>query len=591
MTDIQPGRAPGTDGTVAVVAVGSLVADRYELREPLPSPVAEVAFRAHDRLLERDVVVRVADPAMIDTDPDLVRHFEARVLAAARTGTGPKVFDTGRIDRAPFVVTALPRPAAGDSTGHDAPSTFAAAVAPRRSRRALPLSLRLTGTLALVVAAGMCIVAGLAVQRSRGHLEHDLDARLRAVVRSFQDGPARTVAAPGDLDTAAREWMETLPQPSDQVVIVRTEDGQVLSTRSALNIRELSSADDLLTSAEAGWHTLDAPRARVRAVTVPLLFDGVPRGTLLAAASTESIETTTTALLRQVLVAAGIGFLLAASLVAVAVRRSLRPLGRMSTEIAAIQAGGDLSRRVHADGPADEVGRVAAAFNGMLERLEEAFASQRQFIADASHELRTPLTVVRGQMELLGDELHEARDHRPATLAIDEIDRMSRIVDDLLLLARLDEGLPLHAEPVEIELVVQEALLRQGANAAQVRVTIEAGLIARADNDRLLQVITNLVGNAVTHAGADARVAVRGRAEGSAVRIDVADDGPGIAADELPRVFERFYRSPSSRSAGVVGSGLGLAIVRSLVERMNGAVAAQSTPAGGTVFTVTLPAA
>jgi two-component system OmpR family sensor kinase len=544
-------------------------------------------------VLQRDVALRTIDPAVVDGRGDLIAAFEDEIRVTVRDNDAPKVFDTGHIEDAPFLVTALADVAQG--TGRESQPDVAGArgrvPAERPRRRAVPLSLRLTGTLALVVAAGMCVVAGLAVQRSRSHLEHDLDARLEAVVASFKDGPATSVVTQADLAAATREWMATLPHPSDQVVIVRTADGQVLSTRSTLNIRDLITSDDLLVSTRGGWRTLDAQDGRVRVVTVPLVLEGDEAGTLLAAASTSSIESTTSALLRQMLVAGAVGFLLAASLVAVAVRRSLRPLRRISTEIATIQAGGDLSRRVHNDGPADEVGKLATGFNGMLERLEEAFASQRQFIADASHELRTPLTVVRGQLELLGDELQQARDTRPTDLAVDEIDRMSRIVDDLLLLARLDEGLPVRDEPVEVELVAQEALLRIGDDVVRVEVRVEPGAVVRADSDRLLQVITNLVANALTHAGSDARVHLRGWHEGDDVCIAVADNGPGINAEELPRVFERFYRSPASRSSGAAGSGLGLAIVESLVTCMRGTVSVSSAPGEGTRFVVTLPSA
>lgn len=458
-------------------------------------------------------------------------------------------------------------------------------------RRAIPLAIRLTGTLALLLAGGLCIVAALAVQRVRAHLEQDLDDRLQAVAESFQDGPAPAVGRPADVAPVAREWMQRLPQPSDQVVIIRTTDGQVMSTRSELNIRELPGSNELLLAHEAGWHTLDAGQTRVRALTVPLLYNGTMQGTLLVAASTDSIDSTATALLRQILLAAAVGFFLVAALVAVAVRRSLRPLARMSTEIATIQAGGDLSRRVHADGPADELGRVASAFNEMLERLEEAFQSQRQFIADASHELRTPLTVVRGQLELLSDRLHDRPDRTPAALAVDEVDRMSRIVDDLLLLARLDEGLPVAAEPVEVELVVQEALLRQGAAASRIDVDVVPGTVARADNDRLLQVLTNVVANALRHGGEETTVRVRAHGVDAFVRIDIEDDGPGILPEELPHVFDRFYRGTTSRAAGGTGSGLGLSIVRSLVERMAGGVDVASRSGLGTTVSISLPSA
>src|SRR5438093_469809 len=141
-----------------------------------------------------------------------------------------------------------------------------------------------------------------------------------------------------------------------------------------------------------------------------------------------------------------------------AIRRLLRPLRRISRGAQAIEATGDLSRRVGGDGPSDEVGRLAEAFDGMLGKLEDAFRTQQRFLSEASHELRTPITVARGRLELLQEAGPEERE--ALSSVVEELDRMARIVDHLLLLARLDEGMPLTIEPVEAELVMREALLR-----------------------------------------------------------------------------------------------------------------------------------
>jgi two-component system, OmpR family, sensor kinase len=274
------------------------------------------------------------------------------------------------------------------------------------------------------------------------------------------------------------------------------------------------------------------------------------------------------------------------------VRRTLRPLRRMSDEVGTIQSTGDLSRRVDHTGPQDEVGRLAQAFDRMLARLEDAFASQRRFLSDASHELRTPLTVVRGQLELLEAGLHSAEARRSLALATEELERMRRIVDDLLLLARLDEGMPLVSEPVEVELVLREALLR-GMLLARLesRVETEPGLYAMADPDRLLQVLTNLVTNAVRHAGAEATVTLRARRDDGRVAMEVADDGPGISPEELPHVFERLYRGSAARAEAPTGAGLGLSIVASLTRAMGGDVEVDSKRGQGTTFRIWLPAA
>jgi signal transduction histidine kinase len=262
----------------------------------------------------------------------------------------------------------------------------------------------------------------------------------------------------------------------------------------------------------------------------------------------------------------------------------------MSREVASIEESDDLSKRLSGRGPRDEVGRLAEAFDGMLERLQEAFMSQRRFLSDASHELRTPMTVVRGQLELLSMDVESAAGRRSMAIAIEELDRMGRIVEDLLLLARLDEGMRLAEEPVEVELVVGEALLRgMLSGSGDVTVNVSPGLTVTADPDRVLQVLTNLVTNAVRH-GSNAPIGIFARREGPMVKIEVSDRGPGISPEDLPHVFERLYRGSKARSQAPGGAGLGLAIAASLVKAMGGTIEVDSTTGLGTTFTVTLPA-
>ena len=316
---------------------------------------------------------------------------------------------------------------------------------------------------------------------------------------------------------------------------------------------------------------------------MPLGFGGRQIGTLLAAGSRSGIDATIRALTSAVARASALGLLFAAVLAFVGVRRTLGPLLRMSRDVDAIHVSGDLTRRVQLAGPRDEVGRLAEAFNRLLGRADDALRSQRRFVSDASHELRTPLTVARGQVEL-------ALPASPAPLgaALTELDRMARIVEELLLLARLDEGLPLAREPVEVELVVEEALLR-GLRLAyrEAEVDAQPGLYAMADPDRLLQVVSNVVVNAVQHTGDDGRLAIRTRSGPEGVAVVVADTGPGIAPESLPHVFDRFYRATDRGG----GAGLGLAIADSLVRAMGGRIAVESSLGAGTTFTVTMPPA
>jgi signal transduction histidine kinase len=262
----------------------------------------------------------------------------------------------------------------------------------------------------------------------------------------------------------------------------------------------------------------------------------------------------------------------------------------MTGEIEAIEATGDLSRRIAEDGD-DEVARLATTFDRLLAQLDKAFQSQRRFVADAAHELRTPLTVLRGQLELVGDGPASTDQRRSLTMAIDELDRIARIVEDLLTLARLDEGMRLEREPVEVELVLREALLRALLIAPrEAQVEAEPGLYALADPDRLLQVVTNLVRNAFQYTEPDSWISLAAAARDGEVLISVSDDGPGISPEDLPHVFERLYRGSGVRSSSD-GSGLGLAIVASLVEAMGGTIDVRSTEGVVTTFTVRLPLA
>jgi two-component system, OmpR family, sensor kinase len=460
-----------------------------------------------------------------------------------------------------------------------------------RRRRAIPLTLRLAWIYAVLVAATLLIVAGVALHLNRRHLDAALDARLVATVDSFRSGPGNRVQTPDDVLAAARAWLSASAFPEDQAVAVRTSDGRVLSAAGGLDVEEIPAWAQLLASTESRWWDVEGDDP-VRALTTPLVFDGQPAGTLVVAASREADLATISALLSGIAWASGFGLLFATVLGVAAVRRTLRPLRRMAEEVEQIQRSDDLSRRVRTDAPRDEVGRLADAFDAMLARLEDAFASQRRFLSDASHELRTPLQVARGQLEFLEETVRDAEGRRSVAVATEELERMRRIVEDLLLLARLDEGMPLAREPVEVELVAREALLRgMQLERREHTVAIEEGLSVMADPERLLQVLTNLVTNAVRHGGTAATIAITARREGERVAIAVADTGPGIPSEELQRVFERLYRGESSRTRSPGGAGLGLAIVASLTKAMHGEIAVDSVVGAGTTFTVRLPSA
>ena len=279
----------------------------------------------------------------------------------------------------------------------------------------------------------------------------------------------------------------------------------------------------------------------------------------------------------------------------------LRPLRGMEATARAIAAG-DLSRRVEPATPSTEIGRLGLALNGMLTQIERAFAERtrseqrlRRFLADASHELRTPLTSIRGYAELL--RRGAAQPPRDAELARRRIEeeavRMSVLVDDLLLLARLDQGRQLEQAPVDLEKIARDAWADAGALAAQRHVTLETSgpVVVTGDELRLRQVVTNLLSNAIVHTPPDTPIEIRVSREGERAVLSVSDHGRGLSEDEARRVFEPFYRADPGRSRDRGGSGLGLSIVAAVVAAHHGQVQVLETPGGGATFRVELPVA
>jgi two-component system OmpR family sensor kinase len=282
------------------------------------------------------------------------------------------------------------------------------------------------------------------------------------------------------------------------------------------------------------------------------------------------------------------------------VRRGLRPLEEMGVTAGAIAAG-DLTRRVEPTDERTEVGRLGLALNEMLAQIEAAFeerraseARLRRFVADASHELRTPLTSIRGYAELF----RRGADTRPEDLAKSmrrieaEAARLGVLVDDLLLLARLDQGRPLEREPVDLARIAEDAAdsARAIDGTRLLTLVVEGPARVLGDEGRLRQVVDNLLDNARVHTPAGTPVQMKVDREGQDVVLSVADEGPGVQPDVAPRVFERFYRGDPARSRRTGGVGLGLSIVSAIVEAHGGKVMCESSNGAGTTFEVRLPA-
>jgi two-component system OmpR family sensor kinase len=286
------------------------------------------------------------------------------------------------------------------------------------------------------------------------------------------------------------------------------------------------------------------------------------------------------------------------------VQLGLRPLADVEETAGAI-ADGDLDRRVPGDDAPTEVGQVARALNTMLERIQDAFTERdatearlRRFVADASHELRTPLAAVSAYAEVFERGASTRPDDLSRVMAgiRNETKRMGDLVQDLLLLARLDEGRPPERVPIEVVGLAAEAVDAAMAVGPAWPVRLDAAAPAEVigDHTQLRQVLDNLLANVRGHAppGTAATVTITADEDAHTVAIAVHDDGPGLSDEQREKVFERFYRAEASRSrAGGGGAGLGLAIVAAIVEAHDGTVAVTTPPEGGVEFTVTLPQA
>jgi len=288
-----------------------------------------------------------------------------------------------------------------------------------------------------------------------------------------------------------------------------------------------------------------------------------------------------------------------AVLALIIIRIGLRPLQRMAG-VAQDIAAGDLTRRVEPATEDTEIGRLGIALNGMLSQIEAAFGERtrseqrlRRFIADASHELRTPLTSVRGYAEMLRRGAQESpEDASVARRRIEEESmRMSLMVDDMLVLARLGQGRPLEQAPVDLQSIARDAVADAHAVAPKRSITLDAPapVVVTGDDTRLRQAMGNLIRNALVHTPSESPIEVALETHDGLATMSVVDHGPGLKPDDAGRVFEAFYRADPSRSRDSGGAGLGLSIVAAVVDAHGGSVKVTETPGGGATFEVELP--
>jgi len=502
---------------------------------------------------------------------------------------------------------------------------------------------RLRLTLWFVVGVALLAVAGVAVTYTllARQLQADLDDELSQQLGLF--GRAVSSADGSEaLVVLTRAYLEG--EGADNlrrngvILALQTTDGSVVASVGGVALERLPEAAGLLATGERVLTTVDTPVGPYRLAGTSVLVEDTRIASVEVGASLSGLHST----LRRVLILVTGGAIAGTLAVGygswVLVGRALDPVRRITRTASAISRE-DLSRRIGYSGSDDEIGELAATMDAMLDRLQTAFEAQESFITDVSHELRTPLTIAKGHLQVL-DREHlfdpEAvrREHR---LVLEEIDRMNRLVGDLLTLARATRVDFLRKEPVDLDALLK-MLADQGPHLGDRVWLLDElpGGTARVDQDRLIQVFLNLMHNAVAHTGSGDVIALGGRWAGpgqtTAVVRDsataprqaelwVRDEGSGMTADVRARLFDRFYRGPERSGAASTGSsgsgghgaptdppetsaataraedaaidqhlGLGLAIVVALVRAHDGHVEVESALGTGSRFTVTLPA-
>ncbi len=349
-----------------------------------------------------------------------------------------------------------------------------------------------------------------------------------------------------------------------------------------------------LLSGRVIFETINQPgRAPLRVLTVPLSGARGPAGVLQIGLSLRLADTAVSILATTLVFFSILAVLFTMLTIWITTRRALAPLETMTRVATQITRADDLQRRIPLTGDEkDEVGQVVLAFNSTMERLEKLFNTQRRFLADVSHELRTPLTVIKGNAGLI--RKLGTIDEESLNGIETEVDRLARLVGDLLLLAQAESGkVPMIMKPVELDTLLLEVFQQMRLLAGerlQVKIVEIDQLLVVADRDRLKQVLVNLVANAIQYTPAGGTVSLSLRNEQNQALLEVRDTGPGIPAEDLPHIFERFYRGEKSRKRSQnTGFGLGLSIAYWIVENHNGRLEAHSKEGEGTTFVLRLP--
>lgn len=464
-------------------------------------------------------------------------------------------------------------------------------------RSSLSLRVRLTlwyGT----ALAGILILFALALYAEMaGALKDQVDRSLEdaasVAVRSLEERRFGPFLLFEDLsedfpELAVRDKFFQIFGPSGKITI---QSPNIRSRDIPLSRTALEQAFNGNTTFESARFQGEPP---LRLISVPIRLGGTLVNVVQVGTSLRSVEETLHRLLVILLVTVPVALLAALAGGWFLAGRALRPVGEITLAAQRI-AGGDLTQRLSAPPSQDEIGKLAATFNDMIARLEASFRQVRQFSTDASHELRTPLTVLKGETELALRRPRSVEDYRLVLeSSLEEIDRMTRIVDELLFLSRADLGeIKMESKPVRLDALVEDIKRQATVLAQEQEVQVVMGTVSSAsvagDEFRLRELLLNLVDNAVKYSFKGGIVELNLVTDGQTARLSVTDSGIGIEPDDQAHIFQRFYRADQARAHAKKGTGLGLSICKWIVEAHRGTIQLNSQPGKGTTVTVVLP--
>ncbi|MFG3255922.1 ATP-binding protein [Streptomyces sp. NPDC048172] len=472
-----------------------------------------------------------------------------------------------------------------------------------RTSRSLPrISARVRILLWLLVVMTVALTAVATTTRSI--LARDVDHRISRLLAQETGEFANFVERGRDPETGrpfttARRllhvFLERQYSDPDEELLGVVDSGSVIRQRrdipSTLPLHKDKDALRRITEGEARSGTLERPEGEIRWSRVTIEpGDRTEAGTFVVAFHADREQAGPDEVFRILLAISGVALLLTCGIGWAVAGRILAPVRLVRTTAAQLTEQ-DLTRRIPVQGR-DDISALAETFNAMLDRLERAFAAQRQFVDDAGHELRTPITIVRGHLELMGDEPEDREE--TVRVVTDELDRMSRIVEDLLLLAKAERPDFVTPEPVQLAELTADVFVKArtlGERDWQLDGVAEGTVLA--DPQRVTQAMVQLAQNAVQHTAPGARVRIGSRRlpEERAVELYVADSGPGVRAEDSELIFERFRRGTTRRGTRGSGAGLGLSIVKAIAEGHPGPgrVELRPTEGGGATFVLVLP--